>query len=281
MSLTAGQKQYLLELLSHEYVLTEEQQQAVRQAICRYATTVYDQQELDFLVSLPQSPAICLYYHCGKQNFARQYGLWLNCLEHNIYQEIAGLEAVLLNPDPTGSEKLLAIVRQEDDTLEVSPLPQLKFSEQPQTAYCSCWTLQEARSSMVQFLQYADTGASCQRESEVLTWNDLRQQARLFPMVKENYLFADYAAGLPKPSGWQQLSQLPSAHKTRRPAQRGWIYQPPANPFAAEIRLMQKMKQSFSALQQNRPFQMPPVPAPPQFPSGAMPPFPFAPKRKG
>ena len=43
MSLTAGQKQYLLELLSHEYVLTAEQQPIVRQAICRYATTVYDQ----------------------------------------------------------------------------------------------------------------------------------------------------------------------------------------------------------------------------------------------
>ena len=42
MSLTAGQQQYLLELLSHEYVLTEEQQPVVRQAVCRYATTVYD-----------------------------------------------------------------------------------------------------------------------------------------------------------------------------------------------------------------------------------------------
>lgn len=100
MSLTAGQKQYLLELLSHEYVLTAEQQPIVRQAICRYATTVYDQQELDFLVSLPQSLAICLYYQCGKQSFARQYGLWLNCLEHSIFQEMDGLEAVLLNPTP-------------------------------------------------------------------------------------------------------------------------------------------------------------------------------------
>ena len=57
MSLTTGQREYLLELLSHEYVLTGEQQPLVRQAICRYATTVYDQKELDYLVAMPQSPA--------------------------------------------------------------------------------------------------------------------------------------------------------------------------------------------------------------------------------
>ena len=54
------------------------------------------------LLNLAQSPAACLYYHSSKQGFACQYGLWLNCLEHSIYQKIDGLQAVLLNPDPTG-----------------------------------------------------------------------------------------------------------------------------------------------------------------------------------
>ena len=56
MSLTTGQHQYLLEFLSHEYVLEQTHHFAVRQAICRYATTAYDQSELDFLLNLAQSP---------------------------------------------------------------------------------------------------------------------------------------------------------------------------------------------------------------------------------
>ena len=97
MSLTTGQHQYLLELLSHEYVLEQTHHFAVRQAICRYATTAYDQSELDFLLNLAQSPAACLYYHSSKQGFACQYGLWLNCLEHSIYQH---------KPPPTNFKKL-------------------------------------------------------------------------------------------------------------------------------------------------------------------------------
>lgn len=278
MSLTAGQQQYLLELLSHEYVLTEEQQPVVRQAVCRYATTVYDQQELDFLISLPQSLAICLYYQCGKQSFARQYGLWLNCLEHSMFQEMDGLEAVLLNPDPTGSEKLLALVRQADQTLEVLPLPQLSFSKQPQTAGCSRWTLQEARASMCQFLQYAHSGASCQEDAELLSWCDLLQQARLFPMVKETYLFTAYSKGLPRPSGWQQMAQLPTVKKRPAPVPHSWIYQPPAHPFAPERKLMQQMKHSFSTLQP-RPLRLPELPAPPTLKLNSLPPFPFPAKR--
>lgn len=121
------------------------------------------------------------------QSFARQYGLWLNCLEHNIFQEIDGLQAVLINPDPTGSEKLLAILCQNDEQPEVVPLPQLKFSNQTQAAGCSRWTLQECRESMQQFLQYARSGSSCQ-QIEPLTWSDLLQQARLFPL-DESFLY--------------------------------------------------------------------------------------------
>ncbi len=60
MSLTSGQGEYLLELLSHEYVLTEEQQPVVRQAICQYATTVYDRSELDYLISM-SAKSCCLF----------------------------------------------------------------------------------------------------------------------------------------------------------------------------------------------------------------------------
>lgn len=278
MSLTTGQREYLLELLSHEYVLTGEQQPLVRQAICRYATTVYDQKELDYLVSMPQSPAAYLYYQCGRQSFARQYGLWLNCLEHNIFQEIDGLQAVLINPDPTGSEKLLAILCQNDEQPEVVPLPQLKFSNQTQIAGCSRWTLQECRESMQQFLQYARNGSSCQ-QIEPLTWSDLLQQARLFPLVKASYTFAGYSAGLPKPSNYQQLVLWAAKNQPKTMPQRSWLYQPPAAPFATELKMMQQMKNSFTALQHTRPPKLPVFPAPPQIPLGGLPPFPFSKKQ--
>ena len=267
MSLTSGQGEYLLELLSHEYVLTEEQQPVVRQAICQYATTVYDRSELDYLISMPQSPAACLYLQYGKQNFARQYGLWLNCLEHNIFQEIDGLEAILLNPDPTGSEKILAVIRQNTSELTITPLPQLKFSNQKPIAGCSRWTLQEARQSMYQFLQYARCSHNEPPEIETSTWSDLLQQAHLFSIVKENYQFTEYSTGLPKPSNYQQLQQM--AVPKRRPQQqkRSWMYQPPANPFAAELKLMQNMKKSISSFHPTDTFHMPPFPAPAQRPA--------------
>lgn len=275
MSLTTGQREYLLELLSHEYVLTEKQKPLVRQAICRYATTVYDQKELDYLVSMPQSPAAYLYYQCGKESFARQYGLWLNCLEHNIFQEIDDLQAILINPDPTGSEKLLAVLCRDDEQLEVIPLPQLKFSNQAQAAGCSRWTLQECRQSMQQFLRYARSGSGAQ-QIEPLTWPDLLQQARLFPMVKESYVFAGYTTGLPKPSNYQQLVLWAAKNQQNNVPQRGWLHQPPAKPFATETKMVQQMKKSLTTLQHTRPPQLPSLPAPPQIPLGGLPPFPFA-----
>lgn len=278
MSLTLGQKEYLLELLSHEYVLSAEQQPAVRQAICRYATTVYSRQELDTLLTMPQSLAICLYYHCNRQAFAKQYGLWLNCLEHAIYQEMDGMEAVIINPDPTGCEKLLALTRQADGQLIAEPLPQLRFVNQPKDD-CSRWTLQEAQASMRQFLQFAYQANSCQQEAEALSWTVLYQHAQLFPLVKETYLFIERAAGLPKPSNWKQLQQLssPSNKPTiHHPVKRqSWIYQPPADPFAAEKKLIKQIKNSFTNLHQNRPIPMPNLPKPPIFPSQIRPPFSF------
>lgn len=70
---------------------------------------------------------------------------------------------------------------------------------------------------MGQFLQYAHCGVNCQEETEVLNWCDLLQQARLFTMVKETYLFTAYSKGLPRPSGWQQMKQLPAVKKRPTP----------------------------------------------------------------
>ncbi len=127
----------------------------------------------------------------------------------------------MLNPDPTGSEKILAIIRQNTSELTITPLSQLKFSNQKPIAGCSRWTLQEARQSMYQFLQYARCSHNETPEIETSTWSDLLQQARLFSIVKENYQFTEYTTGLPKPSNYQQLQQMaapkmtPTAAKTQ------------------------------------------------------------------
>lgn len=309
MSFTAGQHQYLLELLSHEYVLTADQQPVVRQAICRYATTVYDQAELEFLLTLPQSPAACLYYHCSTRQFSQQYSLWLNVLEHAICQEMPGLEAVLLNPDPTSSQKLLALCRNSDYCLEAVPLSQLWFA--PACADASAqqtpnaddgtrsrWTLQDARHSFRCFLQLAHCGMG-PVEAEPLTWCDLLQQARLFPMVKDTYQMP--VSYLPAPSASTWLAQLMPAHTGKHQSKAGspsghpsaspWLSQPPARPFQMEHSLFQTMKQLFSQIQPPaiqppamqrpaiprpavQPVRLPAFPAPPQIASGLLPPVP-------
>lgn len=277
MSLTAGQQEYLLEMLSHEYVLSAQQQPLIRQAICRYATTVYDQNELDYLVSMPQSPAACLYYQCSKQSFARQYGLWLNCLEHAIFQEIDGLQAILLNPDPTSSEKLLAILSQNNGQEEVIPLPQLKFSKQQQVAGCSRWTLQECRYSMQQFLQFAHQGTAC-LQAEPLTWSDLLQQAHLFSLVKPSYTFVSADKGIARPSNYQQLIQWAAHSQQQKLSQRSWLYQPPVKPFIAERNTLRQIKQTLAALPPVPPtLQRMPLPTP-QLPSAKLSLLPVPPK---
>lgn len=67
-----------------------------------------------------------------------------------------------------------------------------------------------------------------------------------------------------------------------RVVSRGWLYQPPASPFAAELQMLRKMKQSCYLLQQQISRSLPPFPAPPQYMVPAPPPFPmFLPTKKG
>lgn len=252
MSIHAGQQQYLLELLSHEYVLTEEEKPVVRQAICRYATTVYDQSELEFLLTLPQSPTACLYYPCNIQQFSMQYSLWLNLLEYAIYSDSTDLESVLLNPDPTSAEKLLAIHRNADNNLEIIPLPQLQFisstsnSKKQHTTNISQWTLQEARTSFQLFLQLARSNGE-PVNAESLSWCELLQQARLFSLTKDTYLFS--ASSLPFPSAGAWLQQLtPSNSHTNTINSCTWLGQPPGSPFTGNSNFFNNIKQSLSSI---------------------------------
>ena len=60
MELTRGQQEYLLELLSAEYTIPEPYRDSVKEAIKRYSSAQYSDDELDFLLSAPQSLAAVL-----------------------------------------------------------------------------------------------------------------------------------------------------------------------------------------------------------------------------
>ena len=274
MSITAGQQAYLQELLSHEYTFTEEQQPAIRQAICCYATTAYTQQEIDWLISFPQSLLLYFYVPCGRKQFACHYRLWLNCLEHAIYREDSCLEAVCINPDPSSSQKLLALQKEEDGTYTAVPLPQLSYSKAAasnNSLSVSHWTWQETQLSFQGFLQTVSKKQPIAEPAESLTWVDLRQQAQLFSMVKESYSFSAFSDGIPRPSHWEQLQELLSTKpQTTKPKPKHcsqphrWLQQPPVSPFAMGSHWMKQMQQTLS---NSIPTSGRPSTLPPQIPS--------------
>lgn len=292
MPLTSGQQEYLLELLSYEYFIPEECQPAVKEAIVKYANTSYSQEDLDFLVKSPQSLAALLCFHEPNQlqNFAVYYALWLNCLEHCIYQNNAEVEAICINPDPTSQQKLLAISRIEppaDEQTEndqaqpqwqVTALPLLSFpaaEDSTRSCYHSQWTYPAASQSLQQFLDYAHQeqhyGLLASKPS---TWRDLYQQAKLFPLVKDNYQFTDKSLGLMPPSNLQWIRQVTAANRQQskskhhgkqtqyRPA--SVFYQRPAHPFAAEMQLFQQLKHHLPPMKLPN-MTMPPAPPMPSF----------------
>lgn len=301
MQLTSGQQEYLLELLSYEYVIPEEYSEAVKNAIRRYATASYTDEELDFLVSSPQSLAALLSYHSPRQMqaFANQYALWLNCLEQSIYQDDPTLEAIIINPDPTSDQKLLA-VHQKEDTYQVNPVPQLMFSageNQHRSLYHSQWSYQDAMKSLEHFMDYAHQEQRySQLESRTLSWPQLFQQAKLFTMVKDGYVFADKAMGLLTPSNLQFLQQLAGTLQSQRPktaksrpnanaSKMYYRYAPPAHPFTAELQLAKKIKNKLNQLPApplpqltlpNGSMQMLHPPKTPSMKPMMMPPFPFS-----
>ena len=137
MELSRGQQEYLLALLSAEYTIPEPYRDSVKEAIERYSTTQYTDDELDFLLSTPQSLAAVLLLNTtdSLQTFARYFALWANCMEYNALDGNSLMEATLINPDPTSRQKLLQII--DTGGSDFAPIPMFPAG--------AAWTYSAAR----------------------------------------------------------------------------------------------------------------------------------------
>lgn len=247
MELSRGQQEYLLELLSAEYTIPEPYRDSVKEAIQRYSTTSYTDEELDFLMSTPQSLAAVLLLNTtdSLQAFARYFALWTNCMEYNALDSNSLMEATLINPDPTSRQKLLQVIG-TGDHYQVVPAPELRYMPTPRqqealaleqsptrrlkpAPLASAFSYRTLEDLMHEFLTYADQKdvlpAAGERQdpknylyrldqelqrtaSKQFTWSDLRQQALQLPLVNSTYQWNDRQDGLIVPSNIAFINHL-------------------------------------------------------------------------
>ncbi len=247
MELSRGQQEYLLALLSAEYTIPEPYRDSVKEAIERYSTTQYTDDELDFLLSTPQSLAAVLLLNTtdSLQTFARYFALWANCMEYNALDGNSLMEATLINPDPTSRQKLLQII-DTGDRYQVVPAPELRYMPTPRqqetleleqnptrrikpAPLVSALSYRTLDGLMREFLTYADQKdvlpAAGERQdgkdylyrldqelqrtaSKQFTWSELRQQALQLPLVNSTYQWSDRQDGLIVPSNIAFINHL-------------------------------------------------------------------------
>ena len=302
MKLSNGQKEYLLELLSGEYLLPLEYRPYLKDAINRYSTHHYTDEELEFLAGLPQSLTADLYLSRSSSlsNFARRFALWLNVLEYNIYDDSSRTIAFLPNPDPSSSKKLLQIIDQ-DDKVQIVAVPPIQFKTQTRsnpaittinddrrlhTPSLACiWDYQQINELMESFLAFANQNpakipdnysdyldileSNLTRTKEIRSnWLTLRSNAQNFAQISPDYTFSQRSLGLITPSTLEFISLINSKTQSVNHTQ----YVPVvANPFIPQIRFFKKLKSNLKA---PAPLAFPPKPQ--SMKAFKLPPFPFA-----
>ena len=247
MELTRGQQEYLLELLSAEYTIPEPYRDSVKEAIKRYSSAQYSDDELDFLLSAPQSLAAVLLLNTtdSLQAFARYFALWANCIEYNALDGNSLMEATLINPDPSSRQKLLQVI-DTGDHYQVVPAPELRYMPNPRqqetlnleqsptrrlkpAPLASALSYRTLEGLMHEFLSYADQNdvlptANRQQNpqdylyrleqelqrtaSKQFSWSDLRQQALQLPLINSTYQWNDRQDGLIVPSNIAFINHL-------------------------------------------------------------------------
>ena len=270
MRLTKGQMEYMLELLSGEYFLPKEYQIYVKDAVKHYGIRRYSEEELDFLVSLPQSLTADFYLNQASfKQFCQRFLLWVNVLEYAIYDERTDTIAFLPNPDWSSPYKLFKITCQKENIQIVAvPLIALTNTSKAKIAktnknghfLTSHWEEEQIRELLEDFLAFAKRNTlkiphdgsdylsiledNIKRTKEMRTsWLKLRENAPCFTQIEPNYTFSQRDLGLITPSNIEFISLLNSRSKTRQRQNAPAV----TNPFAPEIRLLQKFKSSFKS----------------------------------
>lgn len=247
MELSRGQQEYLLELLSAEYVIPQKYRDSLKAAIKRYATVNYTDEELDFLLDTPQSLAAVLLLNTtdSLETFARYFALWANCVEYNALDANSLMEATLINPDPSSQQKLLQII-DTGEQYQVIPAAELRYMSKPRpqerlstepnptrrlmpSPMASALSFRSLEGLMEEFLSFADQkaiapSATRQLDSEdyvaylekelartqstQYTWSQLRERAMQLPLISSTYQWIDRLQGLIVPSNIAFINHL-------------------------------------------------------------------------
>lgn len=265
MNLTDFQQEFLLEILSGEYFISESCQNALKDAVKRYASADYTSEDIAFLASLPQSLTadLYLYHRRSFKSFSDRFLLWLNILEYDLTDSAENTLAYLINPDPTSKEKILRLSR-DDDRLVINAVPTLYFAkaeQMPDTSFrrsLSLVTFKEAEYLLRDFLNFASQNPAKipsahtdyllsmednlkRTKKHRLSWTELRQKMQDFPAENEEYTFLDRSLGLITPSTLQIISLL-GAKPLQSAVKRRPNPQAPSKPFSLENTILGRVK---------------------------------------
>lgn len=128
MKINLGQREYLLEILNYEYVIPNEFQECVKDAIKKYAANSrYSESAIDSMLKKPQSmgSSIGAIRDNNLSLFRGKFAEWLACIEYNVLKNKGNVLMTIINPDSTSKADLLHIIK-KGDKYEAIPGPDIK-----------------------------------------------------------------------------------------------------------------------------------------------------------
>ncbi len=247
MELSRGQQEYLIELLSGEYLIDEQWREPLKYAIAQHSTCIYDDDELEFLVSSPQSLSAVMRLNTTSSLdiFSKYFALWLNALEYNALDTNSLMEATIVNPDPTSRQKLLQILDIGED-YQIVAVPEIRYMTTPRAndklsdesmherrlrpiPIVSAFSYNTFRQLLEAFLTFAQKGedllnpfsranaleyardledALAYTYENQSTWQKLRQRSLELPNINSTYLFPQREQGLMLPGNIEFINYL-------------------------------------------------------------------------
>ena len=128
LNINIGQREYLLEILNYEYVISDELHACIKDAMKKYATNnKYSEDAIDSMLRKPQSMAVSI--GAIRDNnlslFRGKFAEWLACIEYNALKNKGIVLMTIINPDSTSKADLLHIIK-KGDRYEAIPGPDIK-----------------------------------------------------------------------------------------------------------------------------------------------------------
>lgn len=130
MDMHIGQREFLLEMMTCEYVIPDPLRECVKDAIRMHATSNLSEATIDDMVTRPQSLAGSLHLlREGNLSYFRgKFAEWLACVEYNALKNKGNVHLTIINPDPSSKADLLHIIKIHGH-YECIPGPDIKCGE--------------------------------------------------------------------------------------------------------------------------------------------------------